>query len=164
MNTKRIAVMLKYKPLFDMYRDKAGRIRWKLLVRHPHLSEEFIDLFFFKLKPYGVETWQTLTTNLYKKYENNINWHALSIIGLAYNFMHNEDFKYNNIFNYKIPIEILERHTKEIYWNGLLEWIKKVNSILIPQKITTLYSSIEMDKIFQMSINAKKIDIKFKFI
>lgn len=64
---------LKYDEIIKQYNGN-----WKLISRHQYLSPDFIDFYFFKLKPFNIQYFQKLTPYLMFKYGDNLNWQVLS--------------------------------------------------------------------------------------
>lgn len=64
--------VISFKDIFDAY----GK-DFKVLCQHP-LPENFIDYYFWKLKPFGLERTQTLSPYLLTKYDASLNWYLMS--------------------------------------------------------------------------------------
>lgn len=72
MKLNKLSKLIKFKDILDTYDSKFNEI-----VKH-ELSEEFIDEFFYQLKPFQLEIYQKLTPYLIEKYNEALNWHSLS--------------------------------------------------------------------------------------
>ena len=54
-----------------------GKISWIKISSMENLPESFIDKYFYKLKPFGIEKNQILTPRIINKYRNELNWYSL---------------------------------------------------------------------------------------
>jgi hypothetical protein len=64
---------IKFREIFDLY-----GVNFKNISKHPNLPEDFIDAYFYKLRPFHLEINQTLSAYLINKYQNALNWQLLS--------------------------------------------------------------------------------------
>lgn len=77
MNISNLTNHIKYDNIFEQCKIN-GKINWKLVSEYNNLSQEFIDKYFFQLKPFQIEQKQFLSVPLLKKYFCFINWYILS--------------------------------------------------------------------------------------
>ena len=78
---------------------------WKNISKHPNLPEDFIDEYFYYLKPYRIESTQTLSPYLLIKYQENLNWQLMS---------KTQD----------LPEFLIEKHRQFVNWNWISEFQK----------------------------------------
>ena len=73
MKLKKLNKKIKFGEIFNLYGTD-----WKKIAKHPNLPEDFIDEYFYYLKPYKIEITQTLSLYLIIKYQKNLNWQLMS--------------------------------------------------------------------------------------
>ena len=73
MRVKLLQHLIKYDDIIKQYQG-----RWWDIARHRYLTNQFIDQYFFKLKPYNIQYYQRLSPYLMFKYGDNLNWVVMS--------------------------------------------------------------------------------------
>lgn len=86
----------KWQQIFDLY-----GTNWKDIVKHPNLPIDFIQKYFWRLKPFKLEYFQpNLPSWFIDKYQNSLNWQLLS--------------KYQQLSQ-----EQIERHKRFVNWKAI---------------------------------------------
>jgi hypothetical protein len=97
-NLKNITNDIKFKDIFDLY-----GTNFSTIIKTPNLPEDFIDEYFFQLKPFKLEKWQKLTPYLIVKYQNNLNWQLMS--------------EYQNI-----PLSLIIKYQEILNWDKISKY------------------------------------------
>lgn len=98
MKLNKLIKNIKFGEIFELYGTD-----WKNIIKHPNLPEDFIDEYFYYLKPFGLERNQKLTIYLLVKYQKNLNWQIMS---------KTQD----------LPEELMEKYKKYLNWNYISEY------------------------------------------
>ena len=86
----------KWQQIFDLY-----GTNWKKIVTHPNLPIDFIEHYFWRLKPFKLEYYQpNLPSWFIDKYQNSLNWQLLS--------------KFQQLSQ-----EQIERHKRFVNWKAI---------------------------------------------
>lgn len=110
---------IKFREIFDLY-----GVNFKNISKHPNLPEDFIDTYFYKLRPFQLEINQTLSTYLINKYQNALNWQLLSKhqsltekqIEIHYKFV---NWKYISLYQ-NLSAEFIRKWSQYLDFNNLL--------------------------------------------
>ena len=97
-NLKNITNDIKFKDIFDLYGTNFSKI-----IKYPNLPEDFIDEYFFQLKPFKLEKWQKLSPYLIVKYQENLNWILMS--------------EYQDI-----PLSLIIKYQNKLDWNRVSKY------------------------------------------
>ena len=97
---------------------------FKKICKHPNLTEDFIDEYFWRLKPYGLERHQVLSPYIIFKYQNALNWQIMSetqelteqMIEIKYKFVNWSDISQHQ----KLSYEFIKKWTKFLKWDLML--------------------------------------------
>jgi len=73
-NLNKIVNTIKFEDIFKLYNNK-----WNLIAKHKYLSNDFIDNYFWQLKPFQIEKYQNLSPYIIHKYAEALNWNLLTI-------------------------------------------------------------------------------------
>ena len=122
MISKRLNLLensIKFREIFDLY-----GVNFKNISKHPNLPEDFIDTYFYKLRPFQLEINQTLSTYLINKYQNALNWQLLSKhqnltekqIEIHYKFV---NWKYISLYQ-NLSAEFIRKWSQYLDFNNLL--------------------------------------------
>lgn len=106
MKLNKLSKLIKFKDILDAYDSQ-----FHLIIQHEKLSEEFIDEFFYQLKPYNLEIFQKLTPYLIEKYNEALNWLSLS----AYQ---------------ELPEYIIEKYFNKVNWR-FISWCQSLSEKFI---------------------------------
>ena len=146
MNIAGLTNHIKYNDIFDR-NTIDGKIQWCKIACDPNLPVQFIDQYFGKLKPFGIEKLQKLDDYIINQHANELNWYSL----LKYQFLSEQ-----------VLSENLERLTKQNLWALVLKTQKLSYEFLIDH-----IDSYKNDKRIIKAIkeNAQLDDsIKFKIL
>lgn len=110
---------IKFREIFDLY-----GVNFKNISKHPNLPEDFIDTYFYKLRPFQLEINQTLSPYLINKYQNALNWQLLSKhqsltekqIEIHYKFV---NWKYISLYQ-NLSAEFIRKWSQYLDFNNLL--------------------------------------------
>lgn len=133
MKLNQLKTQIKYSELINSY-DK----KWHKIAKHKYLSPEFIDSYFFELKPFNIEYFQQLTPYLLFKYGENLNWQILSK-------------------THEIPQFLIEKYKDKVNWFYISKY-QKLSNLFILKHINQLkIQQLLLNKFLQNNLLLSKI-------
>ena len=114
MRLKALEQSIKFNDIF-----KTFGTDFSILIKHP-LPEEFIDTYFYRLKPFNLEVNQVLTPYLIIKYQNNLNWKLMSSTQTLTEKMIEEHANYVSWKSISLKQKLSYKFIKK--WSKYLQW------------------------------------------